>query len=308
MPLLEVEINAQLLGRLALLSQVMAAPAPPPVFPVIPQNLLHMQTAAPRKFPRPLLHRASAPTLMPSLQRPSLSSAMSTPRGSITDCLSGTSSPGSNISDSYERLNKDDGQVWCRNKKYIEPLKKGYRCTVCNKVYGRYNSVSYHVTIYHRNPPIKCDQPNCKFSTREARYIHFHRLYKHGIPLPSSIDLASRKCPFFGCKHIAKSPAMLEKHMVRHAEETVELPPDATRYKCQACPFATNDHEETIAHLKTHMSTPGKENISPVEPLENDEIVNVDDSVEDITVAALKEEVARQVPLSFSAEFLANLA
>lgn len=62
-------------------------------------------------------------------------------------------------------------------------------CTVCQKVYGRYNSVSYHVTIYHRNPPIRCDEEGCKFSTREARYIHFHKFYRHRIPLPENIDL-----------------------------------------------------------------------------------------------------------------------
>ncbi|EJW83086.1 hypothetical protein WUBG_06005, partial [Wuchereria bancrofti] len=78
---------------------------------------------------------------------------------------------------------------WCRNKKYIERVPSGYMCTVCQKVYGRYNSVSYHVTIYHRNPPIRCDEEGCKFSTREARYIHFHKFYRHRIPLPENIDL-----------------------------------------------------------------------------------------------------------------------
>lgn len=48
-----------------------------------------------------------------------------------------------------------DKEGWCRNKKYIEKTDAGYMCTVCRKVYGRYNSVSYHVTIYHRNPPIR---------------------------------------------------------------------------------------------------------------------------------------------------------
>lgn len=64
-------------------------------------------------------------------------------------------------------------------------------CTVCQKIYGRYNSVSYHVTIYHRNPPIQCNEGGCQFSTREARYIHFHRFYRHHIPLPENIDLGA---------------------------------------------------------------------------------------------------------------------
>ncbi|KHJ90552.1 hypothetical protein OESDEN_09605 [Oesophagostomum dentatum] len=81
-----------------------------------------------------------------------------------------------------------DKEGWCRNKKYIEKTEAGYMCIVCKKVYGRYNSVSYHVTIYHRNPPIKCDMPGCQFTTREARYIHFHKYYRHGIALPQSID------------------------------------------------------------------------------------------------------------------------
>ncbi|VDM70977.1 unnamed protein product [Strongylus vulgaris] len=48
-----------------------------------------------------------------------------------------------------------DKEGWCRNKKYIEKTDAGFMCIVCKKIYGRYNSVSYHVTIYHRNPPIK---------------------------------------------------------------------------------------------------------------------------------------------------------
>lgn len=109
-----------------------------------------------------------------------------------------------------------DKEGWCRNKKYIEKTETGFMCLVCKKVYGRYNSVSYHVTIYHRNPPIKCDIESCDFTTREARYIHFHKYYRHGIPLPRSIDQGSRRCTF--CKHVSKSPAMLEKHMKRHTD------------------------------------------------------------------------------------------
>ncbi|MCP9261656.1 hypothetical protein DINM_004996 [Dirofilaria immitis] len=114
-------------------------------------------------------------------------------------------------------LPSSDKEGWCRNKKYIEQVANGYMCTVCHKVYGRYNSVSYHVTIYHRNSPIKCDEKGCSFRTREARYIHFHKYYRHHIPLPDNIDLGSRKCPF--CRHVSKSPAMLEKHISRHVQD-----------------------------------------------------------------------------------------
>ncbi|PIO62921.1 hypothetical protein TELCIR_15500, partial [Teladorsagia circumcincta] len=34
----------------------------------------------------------------------------------------------------------------------------------------------------------RCDLPGCQFTTREARYIHFHKYYRHGIALPDSID------------------------------------------------------------------------------------------------------------------------
>ncbi|KHJ94244.1 zinc finger, C2H2 type [Oesophagostomum dentatum] len=122
---------------------------------------------------------------------------------------------------------------WCRNKKYIEKVENGFMCTVCRKVYGRYNSVSYHVTIYHRNPPIRCDEAGCQFSTREARYIHFHKYYRHHIPLPESIDLGSRKCPF--CRHVSKSPAMLEKHIARHVPERKEKM--AESYSCDQCMY-----------------------------------------------------------------------
>uniref|UniRef100_A0A1I8BRA7 C2H2-type domain-containing protein n=1 Tax=Meloidogyne hapla TaxID=6305 RepID=A0A1I8BRA7_MELHA len=109
----------------------------------------------------------------------------------------------------------------------------GYRCLLCNKVYGRYNSVSYHVTIYHRNPPIRCEEQGCQFTTREARYIHFHKYYRHQIALPESIDLASRKCPLLGCKHVSKSPAMLEKHMQRHVADCLKEGGSSTIYVCR---------------------------------------------------------------------------
>ncbi|VDO29120.1 unnamed protein product [Haemonchus placei] len=127
----------------------------------------------------------------------------------------------------------DDKEGWCRNKKYIEKVDNGFMCTVCRKIYGRYNSVSYHVTIYHRNPPIRCDESGCQFSTREARYIHFHKYYRHHIPLPDSIDLGSRKCPF--CRHVSKSPAMLEKHIARHVPERKDK--SAESYNCDQCMY-----------------------------------------------------------------------
>uniref|UniRef100_A0A915E2Z3 BTB domain-containing protein n=1 Tax=Ditylenchus dipsaci TaxID=166011 RepID=A0A915E2Z3_9BILA len=166
----------------------------------------------------------------------------------------------------------NDKEGWCRNKKYIQIVKKGYRCIVCNKVYGRYNSVSYHVTIYHRNPPIKCEEDGCQFTTREARYIHFHKYYRHQIPLPDSIDLASRKCPLSKCKHVSKSPAMLDKHIHRHvtdclkdgiykcsdclpvsnsSTETSVSPQPANSPTSSACSFSSLSHEEMFEHLRT---------------------------------------------------------
>lgn len=140
-----------------------------------------------------------------------------------------------------------DREGWCRNKKYIERVQNGFMCTVCRKVYGRYNSVSYHVTIYHRNPPIKCDEEGCQFSTREARYIHFHKFYRHRIPLPDSIDLGSRKCPF--CRHISKSPAMLEKHISRHMSDCTR---SGSPFKCPQCEKKTATQKEMLEHMLMH--------------------------------------------------------
>uniref|UniRef100_A0A915PHP5 BTB domain-containing protein n=1 Tax=Setaria digitata TaxID=48799 RepID=A0A915PHP5_9BILA len=136
---------------------------------------------------------------------------------------------------------------WCRNKKYIERVQTGYMCTVCRKVYGRYNSVSYHVTIYHRNPPIRCDEEGCKFSTREARYIHFHKFYRHHIPLPENIDLGSRKCVL--CRHISKSPAMLEKHISRHLQY---CPRKGHNYQCPQCDKQISSQQEMLDHMAMH--------------------------------------------------------
>ncbi|VDD95992.1 unnamed protein product [Enterobius vermicularis] len=137
---------------------------------------------------------------------------------------------------------------WCRNKKYIERVPNGFMCTVCRKIYGRYNSVSYHVTIYHRNPPIKCDEEGCQFTTREARYIHFHKYYRHHIALPDSIDLGSRKCPF--CRHVSKSPAMLEKHISRHMPNCSRV--GRAYSTCQQYPTDMNPQLKLHEHISAH--------------------------------------------------------
>ncbi|VDK82359.1 unnamed protein product [Litomosoides sigmodontis] len=184
-----------------------------------------------------------------------------------------TSSAGS--TGNAERFNElvlpsNDKEGWCRNKKYIQQVANGYMCTVCRKVYGRYNSVSYHVTIYHRNSPIKCDEKGCPFRTREARYIHFHKYYRHHIPLPDNIDLGSRKCPF--CRHVSKSPAMLEKHINRHVQDVdraasiaagISLSRYSQRidnYQCSKCTYSartSNDFEKhkLFAHSKRKQTT-----------------------------------------------------
>uniref|UniRef100_A0A0N5AN98 C2H2-type domain-containing protein n=1 Tax=Syphacia muris TaxID=451379 RepID=A0A0N5AN98_9BILA len=160
------------------------------------------------------------------------------------------------ISENTSRLNAStteslvpstDKEGWCRNKKYIKRVPNGFMCTVCRKTYGRYNSVSYHVTIYHRNPPIKCDEKGCQFTTREARYIHFHKYYRHHIALPDSIDLGSRKCPF--CRHVSKSPAMLEKHINRHLPNGNRV---GRSFKCTKCTISLDSQAKLHEHLSTH--------------------------------------------------------
>ncbi|CAD6191771.1 unnamed protein product [Caenorhabditis auriculariae] len=199
--------------------------------------------------------------------------------GSSPRANSVTTPPSS--ADNEKIVPNDDKEGWCRNKKYIEKVEGGFMCTVCRKIYGRYNSVSYHVTIYHRNPPIRCDENGCNFSTREARYIHFHKYYRHHTPLPENIDLGSRKCPF--CRHVSKSPAMLEKHITRHendgtkkAKEAMKqlkpkplsdrrirsdpglpltppgvLLPPPIPLKCTLCPFSTGGADALFLHLAT---------------------------------------------------------
>ncbi|KAI6234138.1 Zinc finger protein [Aphelenchoides fujianensis] len=206
-------------------------------------------------------HFGAAPSalLAPSSIFPKFEAANTTAEGFLSETRSVTSScssgnqaavpspPFDNLGDVLVPSNEKEG--WCRNKKYIQTVPKGFKCTVCNKVYGRYNSVSYHVTIYHRNPPIRCEETGCQFTTREARYIHFHRYYRHQIPLPESIDLASRKCPFFSCRHVSKSPAMLEKHLSRHVADCTK---DGQTYQCPNCEFSTDTHEACFLHLRAH--------------------------------------------------------
>uniref|UniRef100_A0A914DMC8 BTB domain-containing protein n=1 Tax=Acrobeloides nanus TaxID=290746 RepID=A0A914DMC8_9BILA len=229
------------------------------VFP----NHSYLPTTTANVFP--LLTATSLPGL-PIQHHPRYSE----PRNSLDDLNSGersparsdtsaSSSPATHASDS-QLVPSNDKEGWCRNKKYIETVPTGYRCSVCRKIYGRYNSVSYHVTIYHRNPPIKCDEEGCPFTTREARYIHFHKYYRHQIPLPPSIDLASRKCMF--CRHISKSPAMLDKHINRHVADCTK---NGHRYDCPLCQFSTNDQRVMFEHLRDHQIPKGSMNDNVVE-------------------------------------------
>ncbi|KAE9420082.1 hypothetical protein Angca_006738, partial [Angiostrongylus cantonensis] len=175
-------------------------------------------------------------------------SVQSTPTSQVDDSRISTEESSSPIATptvfNEKIVPNDDKEGWCRNKKYIEKVESGFMCTVCRKIYGRYNSVSYHVTIYHRNPPIRCDEPGCQFSTREARYIHFHKYYRHHIPLPDSIDLGSRKCPF--CRHVSKSPAMLEKHIARHVPEKKRRMIES--YSCDQCMYRCKSELLLIRH------------------------------------------------------------
>ncbi|KAK0409263.1 hypothetical protein QR680_004441 [Steinernema hermaphroditum] len=176
----------------------------------------------------------------------------------------------------------NDKEGWCRNKKYIERVPNGFMCTVCRKIYGRYNSVSYHVTIYHRNPPIRCDEEGCSFTTREARYIHFHKYYRHHIPLPQSIDLGSRKCPF--CRHVSKSPAMLEKHINRHIPECARV---GQQYKCPQCPQTTDTQKEMFDHIMLHQDQETKAPLlSPPNSVKDEESTS-DESPIDLTAEAI---------------------
>ncbi|KAF7639427.1 C2H2-type domain-containing protein [Meloidogyne graminicola] len=170
-----------------------------------------------------------------SLSSSSINSSLGNENNSLNALNEGGSAGGDLL------LPPNDKEGWCRNKKYIQIVKMGFRCLLCNKVYGRYNSVSYHVTIYHRNPPIRCEEQGCQFTTREARYIHFHKYYRHQIALPESIDLASRKCPLIGCKHVSKSPAMLEKHMQRHVADCLKEGGSSSNIYVCRMPVITKD-------------------------------------------------------------------
>ncbi|KAK6733996.1 hypothetical protein RB195_017643 [Necator americanus] len=224
-------------------------------------------------------------------------------RASVDESSSPRTTP---ISYNEKIVPNDDKEGWCRNKKYIEKVDSGFMCTVCRKVYGRYNSVSYHVTIYHRNPPIRCDESGCQFSTREARYIHFHKYYRHHIPLPESIDLGSRKCPF--CRHVSKSPAMLEKHIARHVPERKEKPSESfncdqcmyrgktetllerhkqfahsvevfpRRIRCSLCPFASSSQHALILHIaSSHSPSESMPNVESIVPQIADQTVPITD-------------------------------
>jgi len=150
------------------------------------------------------------------------------------------------------QLPVDTTSGWCRNRKYIIKTSAGYQCSLCKKTYHRYNSTSYHVTIYHRNPPIRCDQEGCNFTTREARYIHFHKYYRHNIHLPQNIEVDSRSCTF--CKHIAKSPAMLEKHINRHMPDLGGTK-GAKSCKCPVCFKELATRHSLVQHMLVHNDT-----------------------------------------------------
>jgi hypothetical protein len=207
------------------------------------QAQLASSSSSPPNFGMSL--NSMTPNLPSPLEANDAASFDRSPTDSASMLFPSTTPPESDTSD--QLIVSNDKEGWCRNKKYIETVPNGYRCTVCRKVYGRYNSVSYHVTIYHRNPPIRCGVEGCPFTTREARYIHFHKYYRHGIKLPESIDLASRKCGY--CRHISKSPAMLEKHICRHVQDCLK---NGKTYTCLKCNHESDNQKSMYEHLREH--------------------------------------------------------
>lgn len=188
------------------------------LLPTISQSILAPSSSTPSVFPseltNPLFPRMLQEQINYNVLQQLIATFVSSSIASTNTANEEKEEKKSNINNQISVPN-DDKEGWCRNKKYIEKTSDGnFMCLVCKKIYGRYNSVSYHVTIYHRNPPVKCDIEGCDFSTREARYIHFHKHYRHGMILPRNIDQGTRRCSI--CNHISKSPAMLEKHMKKH--------------------------------------------------------------------------------------------
>lgn len=69
----------------------------------------------------------------------------------------------------------------------------------------------------------------------------------HIVDPKTNIFTVSRKCPF--CRHISKSPAMLEKHIFRHVQDCLK---SGNQYSCLKCNYITVDNKEIFEHLKRH--------------------------------------------------------
>ena len=134
---------------------------------------------------------------------------------------------------------KDEG--WCRNKKYIEKVENGFMCTVCRKVYGVFvfkELLSHSASQVVTTASVTTSQSTIAIlqfvarstvvNSRHARrgtytststivmQCHCRRASISVRSPRSNLHMrffiaASRSCPF--CRHIAKSPAMLEKHI-----------------------------------------------------------------------------------------------
>lgn len=62
----------------------------------------------------------------------------------------------------------------------------------------------------------------------------------------------SRKCVL--CRHISKSPAMLEKHMNRHLQCCIK---SGEHYQCSQCGTQASSQQEMLDHMVVHSAREG---------------------------------------------------
>ncbi|VDM42726.1 unnamed protein product [Toxocara canis] len=101
----------------------------------------------------------------------------------------------------------------------------------------------------------QCDSPDSVITLRSAAsgvLVSSHRNSSakdktSEVIVPSNDKEGCRKCPF--CRHVSKSPAMLEKHITRHIPDCSR---DGHHYKCPKCATTADSQREIYEHVLQH--------------------------------------------------------
>ncbi|XP_039436314.1 zinc finger protein 836 isoform X1 [Culex pipiens pallens] len=141
--------------------------------------------------------------------------------------------------DEQEKDTNEIVPVKSREKpKYIRP-KKDYRCTVCDKVFGRMDSFKLHQDMHQGIKRYSCESCGMKFAQKGGLKRHEENIHQ---------NIKSFVCNV--CGHAFNEKHQLKAHEFKHMEKNVA---------CEQCPMRFKSAERLSRHMVQHNPEAKKE-------------------------------------------------